>query len=236
MNQQNYVNIYDKAEQRDTFATLMKNVYLWMSLALAMTGLTAAYVAGNPGWMQTIFSGMNFWLLCLGELALVWYFSARIMQLSFTTAGILFAVYSILNGVTLSCIFMVYDLGTISSAFFTTAGTFGAMSLYGYCTKRDLSIWGRFLMMCLIGLLIATVVNWFVASSALYWGITYAGVLIFCGLTAYDTHKIKKMLQEHGDEVNESTMKLALLGSLELYLDFINLFIYMLRIFASSRD
>jgi FtsH-binding integral membrane protein len=141
----------------------------------------------------------------------------------------------VLNGVFFSTIFLAYTLGSIASTFFITAGTFGAMSLVGYFIKKDLSALGRFLMMALIGLIIATVVNIFIQSSGLMWICTYVGVLIFSGLTAYDTQKIKQMFLMHGAEMNESTMKLALMGSLTLYLDFINLFIYLLRIFGDRK-
>jgi FtsH-binding integral membrane protein len=157
------------------------------------------------------------------------------MNMAFSTAGILFAVYAILNGVTMSILFFVYTAESIATTFFVTAGMFGAMGLLGYFTKKDLSTMGRFLIMALIGLIIATIVNIFWANSTLYWITTYAGILIFAGLTAYDTQKIKNMLVAHGTEVNDSTMKLALLGSLDLYLDFINLFIYLLRIFGNKK-
>ena len=236
MEKEKVINVYREADRSMAFATLMKNVYLWMTLGLGMTGLTAAYVAGNPGWMQTIFEtrGLLFTLL-IGEVALVWVLSARIMKMSFATAGIMFAVYSILNGVTLSVIFLAYTMESIASTFFVTAGTFGAMTLVGYTVKKDLSGLGRFLIMALIGLIIATLVNIFAASSTLSWIITYLGVIIFVGLTAYDTQKIKNMLREYGSETNDVTMKLALMGSLTLYLDFINLFLYLLRILGDRK-
>ena len=155
--------------------------------------------------------------------------------MSFATAGIVFLVYSVLNGVLFSTIFLAYTMGSIASTFFITAGTFGAMSLVGYFIKKDLSAIGRFLMMALIGLIIATVVNIFIQSSLLMWICTICGVLLFSGLTAYDTQKIKHMFLMHGAEMNESTMKLALMGSLTLYLDFINLFLYLLRIFGDRK-
>lgn len=231
------INVYDGSDRSVAFSALMKNVYLWMTLGLAMTGLTAAYVAGNLGWVQYIaeHSGLLF-ALFIAELGIVWTLSARIMRMSFATAGIMFAVYSVLNGIVLSFIFLAYTMETISTTFLVTAGTFGAMTVVGYTVKRDLSAAGRILYMALIGLIIATVVNLFVASSALSWALTYLGVAIFIGLTAYDTQKIKYMLLEHGNEMNDSTMKLALLGSLTLYLDFINLFLYLLRIFGGNRD
>lgn len=237
MEQEKVLEVLGRSQSAAVFTALMRKVYLWMTLGLAMTGLAAAYVAGNAGLMQAIFgSRLTLWALIIAELGVVFYFSARIMRMSFATAGVLFAVYALLNGVTLSVIFYVYSPEAITTTFFVTAGMFGAMSLVGYFVKRDLSAVGRFLYMALIGLLIATVVNCFVASSALYWGLTYLGVLIFAGLTAYDTQKIKQMLRMHGTEVSEGTMKLALLGSLTLYLDFVNLFLYLLRFFGVSRN
>lgn len=237
MEQEKVLEVLGRSQSAAVFSALMRKVYLWMTLGLVMTGLAAAYVAGNASLMQTLFSSStSVLLLVLVELGVVFYFSARIMHMSFTTAGVLFAVYALLNGVTLSVIFVLYSLEGIMTTFFVTAGMFGAMSLVGYFVKRDLSAIGRFLFMALIGLIIATVVNLFVASSALYWGITYLGVLIFAGLTAYDTQKIKHMLMSYGTEVNDGTMKLALLGSLTLYLDFVNLFLYLLRFFGGNRN
>lgn len=238
MEQENFINVYSQAEKASAFSSLMRKMYLWMTLGLVMTGLTAAYVAGNASLVETIFSSSStFLVLVIAELALVWILSARIMKMSFTTAGLMFAAYSILNGATLSVIFLAYSAEVIATTFFATAGTFGAMSLLGYIVKRDLSAIGRFCFMALIGIIIATIVNIFVASSALYWGITYLGVLIFAGLTAYDTQKLKVMMMQYGNEMNENSMKLALLGSLTLYLDFVNLFLFLLRIFGGgSRD
>ena len=235
MERENLMNPYSVESQGRTlaFATLMKNVYLWMTLALAVTGLTAAYVAMNPGWVYAIATNsVLFFGLIIAELAVVMILSARIARLSFATVGLMFAAYSVLNGVTLSVIFLAYTMSSIATTFFVTAGTFGAMTLVGYTVKKDLSAMGRVLIMALIGLIIASIVNMFVASSALDWAITYIGVLVFVGLTAYDTQKIKQMMLMHGDEVNDGTMKLALMASLTLYLDFINLFLYLLRIFG----
>jgi FtsH-binding integral membrane protein len=231
-----YNNYSTSVDKSAAFPALMRNVYMWMTMALAVTGLTAAYVSSSPAILQYIFTGKTIWLLALGELGLVWYLSARIMKISFSTAGILFVLFSILNGVTLSSIFLVYTMESIALTFYITAGTFGAMSLVGYFTKKDLSTMGRFLVMALIGLIIASIVNLFMQSTMLMWITTYAGVLIFCGLTAYDTQKIKDMLIFYGNETHEGTLKIALMGSLTLYLDFINLFIYLLRIFGSRRD
>lgn len=218
------------------YNALLKKVYWWMTLALAVTGLTAAYVAQNPGWMQVMASGSTLLVLIVAELALVWILSARIMKMSFSTAGIMFVVYSILNGLVFSFIFLAYTQASIASTFFITAGTFAVTSLVGYTTKRDMSSFGNFFLMALLGLIIASVVNMFLHNSVLYWIISYVGVLIFVGLTAYDTQKIKNMLTAYGTEDNEMTRKLALLGSLQLYLDFINLFLYLLRIFGRSDD
>lgn len=219
------------------YRTLMGKVYLWMTLALAVTGLTSLYVASSPGLIQSIFASRGtFWLLVIAELALVFILSARIMKMSFSTAGIMFALYSVLNGVTMSFIFIAYTSTSIATAFFVTAGMFAAMSFIGFVTKKDLSSFGSFFTMALIGLIIASVVNIFLNSSVMYWIITYVGVLLFVGLTAYDTQKIKQMLIEYGDEVNDSTQKLALIGSLSLYLDFINLFLYILRLFGNNKE
>jgi FtsH-binding integral membrane protein len=213
----------------------MRNVYLWMTFALATTGLTAAYVASSPALALIVLDDSNYWILALILVGIVWYLSSRIMSISFTTASILFVLFSILMGVMFSCIFLVYTMESIATTFFITAGTFGGMSLVGYFTKKDLSTMGRFLIMALIGLIIATIVNLFLQSTQMMWLITYAGVLIFCGLTAYDTQKIKTMFLEMGGEKNEATLKIALLGSLTLYLDFLNLFIKLLRIFGKRR-
>lgn len=219
------------------YRTLMGKVYLWMTLALAVTGLTSLYVASSPGLVQSIFASRGtFWLLVIAELALVFILSARIMKMSFSTAGIMFALYSVLNGVTMSFIFIAYTSTSIATAFFVTAGMFAAMSFIGFVTKKDLSSFGSFFTMALIGLIIASVVNIFLNSSVMYWIIIYVGVLLFVGLTAYDTQKIKQMLIEYGDEVNDSTQKLALIGSLSLYLDFINWFLYILRLFGNNKE
>ena len=189
------------------YRTLMGKVYLWMTLALAVTGLTSLYVASSPGLVQSIFASRGtVWLLVIAELALVFILSARIMKMSFSTAGIMFALYSVLNGVTMSFIFIAYTSTSIATAFFVTAGMFAAMSFIGFVTKKDLSSFSSFFTMALIGLIIASVVNIFLNSSVMYWIITYVGVLLFVGLTAYDTQKI------------------------------INLFLYILRLFGNNKE
>lgn len=215
------------------FPALMRKVYVWMTLALVLTGITAYGVASSPGLMMTIFqTPAIMWGLIIAELAIVIAISAAINRLSLTTATLLFVLYSVLNGATLSLIFAVYTMSSIANVFFITAGTFGVMAAYGYFTKRDLSSWGKLLLMALIGLIIATLVNVFlVKSTGFDLILSYAGVLIFVGLTAYDTQKIKQMLAMQTD-MGEGAQKVALLGALSLYLDFINLFLYLLRIFG----
>ena len=232
-------NFYNQVEERAqssalSFPALMSKVYLWMTLALVVTGMTAYYVASSPAILYAIVSNqIAFWGLFIGELVLVFVRSSRIMSLSFVTASLMFVIYSIMNGVFFSFILLAYTEQSIATTFLITAGTFGAMSLFGFVTKRDLSAMGRILFMLLIGLIIATVVNIFMKAEGLTLILNYAGVVIFVGLTAYDTQSIKQMLQEHGDK--EGAEKIALLGSLSLYLDFINLFIYLLRFFGESR-
>lgn len=232
-------NFYNQVEERAqgsalSFPALMSKVYLWMTLALVVTGMTAYYVASSPAILYAIGSNqIAFWGLFIGELVLVFVLSSRIMSLSFVTASLMFVAYSVMNGAFFSFIFLAYTEQSIATTFLITAGTFGAMSLFGFVTKRDLSAMGRILFMLLIGLIIATVVNIFMKAEGLTLILNYAGVVIFVGLTAYDTQSIKQMLQEHGDK--EGAEKIALLGSLSLYLDFINLFIYLLRFFGESR-
>ncbi len=226
-----------KAYSVSGFAILMRKVYVWMTLALAVTGLTAYYVGSNVALMQNIFSSAGMvWGLFIAEIVLVVILSAAINKMSFPVASLIFVGYSILNGVTLSVIFLAYTQTSIAQVFFITAGTFAAMSLVGYFTKRDLSGLGKILFMGLIGLVIATIVNMFLGSNGLDLVLSYIGVAIFVGLTAWDTQKIKQMFVLTGGEVNDATQKLALMGSLSLYLDFINLFLYLLRIFGSNRD
>jgi FtsH-binding integral membrane protein len=178
----------------------------------------------------------SIWILAIAQIALVVWLSARVMSMSMGMATTLFIIYSVLTGVTLSSIFMIFSIGTIATTFFVTAGTFFAMSLIGYVTKMDLSKVGNVLYMMLIGLVIATIVKLFVASTTLYGITTYAGVIIFVGLIAWDTQKLKHIFYEYGTN-DENGQKLALLGALTLYLDFINLFLFLLRIFGgSSRD
>ena len=219
----------------NAFPALMRKVYVWMTLALVITGICAYGVATSPALLQLIYSNRAaLWVLLIAEIGLVFYTSARINSLSLTTATTLFAIYSALNGVTLSAIFLAFTLSSIASVFFITAGTFAATALYGYTTKRDLSKIGSILFMGLIGLILATVVNMFLHNGILNLILSYVGVVIFVGLTAWDSQKIRQMLAMQGD-TGETAQKVALMGALTLYLDFINLFLYLLRIFGKER-
>lgn len=216
----------------EAFPILMRKVYTWMALALVITGFTAYYVATTPSLLSIIYSNqVVLWGLIIGELALVIGLSAAINRLSLTTATLLFVLYSVLNGAMLSSVFLIYTTASIANVFFITAGTFGAMAAYGYFTKKDLTSWGRILLMALIGIIIASVVNIFLRNSMFDLVISYICVAIFVGLTAYDSQKIKEMMLQAPD-ASEQAQKIALLGALTLYLDFINLFLYLLRIFG----
>ncbi|MBQ9655473.1 MAG: Bax inhibitor-1/YccA family protein [Prevotella sp.] len=216
----------------EAFPVLMRKVYLWMALALVITGVTAYGVATSPGILQAIYTNqVLFWGLIIAEFGLVIGVSAAINKISLTTATLMFIIYSVINGALLSYIFLVYTASSVATVFFITAGTFGAMAVVGYTTKTDLTSMGKYLFMALIGLVIATLVNLFVKSDGLTMILSYVGVLVFVGLTAWDSQKIKQMLLQAPD-AGESSQKLALLGALTLYLDFVNLFIYLLRIFG----
>lgn len=240
MKQENWYDV-DSLRNKDfamstAFPALMRKVFVWMTLALAITGLTAYGVATSPTILSLIFSSkVTFFGLIIAEFALVFAISGAINRLSLSTATMLFILYSVINGATLSSIFFAFSVATIGKVFFITAGTFGAMALVGYTTKTDLTSMGKLLFMALLGIIIASVVNMFVASSGLDLILSYVGVLVFVGLTAYDTQKIKQMCQAAPD-AGETTQKLALIGALSLYLDFINLFLYLLRIFGNNRD
>ena len=222
-------------ESSAAFSVLMQKTYLWMTMALAITGLTAYIVAGNEMILNILFNfRAAIWILFIAEIGLVISLSAAIEKLSLTTATLMFIVYALLNGVTFSTLFLVYSLPSLATTFFVTAGTFGAMSAVGLFIKKDLSAIGRILIMALIGIIIATVVNIFLASTGLDVIITYLGVLIFVGLTAYDTQKIKKMFLMAPD-ASAHTQKYAVLAALTLYLDFINLFLYLLRFFGNRK-
>jgi len=218
--------------------SFVRSVYNWMAIGLGITGVTAYAVANSPDVQRVIFgSGIVFFGLIIAQLALVFTISARIYKLQASTATGLFVVYSALNGATLSAVFLAYAASTITSTFFVCSATFVACSIYGYTTRRDLTSMGGFLTMGLIGIVIASLVNMFFKSPAVSAIVSYVGVLVFVGLTAYDTQDIKNMALAQPDDIDAGAVrKGAILGALKLYLDFINLFLMLLRIFGSSRD
>ncbi len=205
--------------------------YRWMSLGLAATGVTALLVAGSPAIASVVLgNSIVFYGLIIAELGLVVAFSAKVATMSPAAAATTFLAYSVINGLTLSVIFLAYTASSVAQVFFISAGSFAGLSFVGATTKRDLSAMGRFMFFGLIGLVIATVVNIFWHNPALYWISSYAGVVIFAGLTAYDNQKLKRMYAQRGETGN-----LALSGALTLYLDFINLFLFLLRLLGKRR-
>ncbi|MCK5099268.1 MAG: Bax inhibitor-1/YccA family protein [Desulfobacteraceae bacterium] len=218
--------------------SFLRSVYNWMTIGLALTGLTAFYVSHNPTLLNIIYGNMIIQiLLFVGVFGLVFFLSSRIQKLSASTATTLFVVYAVLMGVLLSYVFIAYTASSIVSTFFICALTFGSFSIYGMVTKRDLTSLGSFMFIGLIGIIIASVVNIFIGSSALEMIISYIGVIIFVGLTAYDTQKLKEMsLTMPGNATGAMVRKATIMGALTLYLDFINLFLMLLRILGVSRD
>ena len=213
----------------------MVRVYNWMTAGLGITGFMAFYISNSPAMMNIIFGNPIMPIaLIITQIGLVFWLATRVMQMSASKATGVFMLYAGLTGITFSAIFMAYTTASIFSTFLVTAGTFGAMSLYGYTTKKDLTSWGSFLFMGLIGIIIASLVNMFMQSSMMHMIISYAGVLIFVGLTAYDTQKIKEM-NILGNEGTEEDTKEAIRGALTLYLDFINLFLMLLRLMGDRR-
>lgn len=240
MNLDNYSRIVNdrsrELEKSHSFPLLMRKVYTWMTMALVITAITAHTIGSSPALVQAIYSNsLPYFIIAGAELGIVFWLSSRLHRMSLFTATLGFIVFSVLNGITLGWVFAAYTTASVAQAFLVTAGTFGVMSLIGFTTKKDLSGIGGILMMALIGLIIATVVNMFFHSSMMNLILSGIGVLIFVGLTAWDTQKIKEMLTQMPD-TGETAQKIALFGALSLYLDFINLFIYLLRFFGSSRD
>lgn len=235
--EENNIYAYNREEKRsDLSDVLMKNVYIWMTIALCLTGFTSLFVVGNETILNLIFNTRGVFIgLLIAEIGIVCLLSATLNKLSFSTAVGIFALYSVLNGATLSFLFLLYTSSSITSTFFITAGTFGVMAFVGHTTRKDLSSLSQFFLMALIGLIIASIVNLLWANETMSWIITYAGVFIFVGLTAYDAQKIKALLNHATDLPESQVRKLALMGSLELYLDFVNLFLYLIRIFGKRR-
>lgn len=216
----------------------IRSVYNWMAAGLAITGVVSYYVANSPALFNLIFGNrLVFFGLIIAELVMVFTLSSRIAKMNPATATMVFIAYAVLNGATLASIFLLYTSASITSTFFICAATFGACSVYGMTTRRDLTSMGQFMAMGLIGIIIASVVNLFVRSSGMAMIVSYIGVIIFVGLTAYDTQKLKQMALSQPDGLEAGVVrKGAIMGALSLYLDFINLFLMLLRILGSSRD
>ena len=231
------VNNHDRdLEMARAFPALMRKVYVWMAMALAITGIVAHGAGSSPALIQALYISKGPMLIAaLVEFGIVWYLSSRIYKLSLASATLWFILFSAINGLTLGWIFAVYKIAIIAKTFFVTAGTFGAMALIGSTTKKDLTKFGGVLFMALIGLIIASLVNLFLHSSTMDYIVSIVGVLIFTGLTAWDAQAIKRNLLMAPD-AGESAQKIALLGSLSLYLDFINLFLYLLRFFGNNKN
>lgn len=216
-------------------AVFITKVYNWMALALFITGIVAYYAATTPEIFNAIIgSRILFFGLIIGELALVVYLSRAINSMSRNMAIGAFLLYSVLNGLTMSVIFMAYTSSSIATTFYITAGTFAAISFYGYTTKKDLTSIGNMAFMALIGIIIASIVNMFLQNEMMYWIISYLGVAIFVGLTAYDTQKLKE-IANRGFANEEGMEKMSIMGALTLYLDFVNLFLFLLRIFGDRK-
>jgi FtsH-binding integral membrane protein len=231
----NRENAYSNTPAIVATTSFFPSVYGWMTAGLGLTALMAVITLSSESMLQLIFGNkMVFYGLMIGELGLVIALSTAINRISATTATLMFLLYSALNGVTFASIFLVYTQSSIASTFFVASGTFAAMSIYGMVTKRDLTGWGSFLFMGLIGVIIASVVNIFLQSAMITWVVSYVGVLVFVGLTAYDTQKIKRIGQ-NGFADGESRQKATILGALTLYLDFINLFLMLLRVMGNRR-
>lgn len=222
------------AVMTQSISKVMRGVYLRMCLALVVTGLTSFLVAAEGSLVQLMAtSRLFFWGLIIAEFGVVIAMTGAMNRISTAMASLLFYVYAVLNGIVFSTLFYAFELSSLAQTFFITAGVFGAMTVYGYFTKSDLSRFGSIMVMALFGLIICSVVNMFLANSTMDWIISFAGVAIFIGLTAWDTQKIKTMLAYDN---GANTGKIATFGALSLYLDFINLFLYLLRFFGSSRD
>jgi FtsH-binding integral membrane protein len=235
MNEQVTTRMVTAEQAEELQRAFLVKVYGWMMAGLMVTGVISLLTLYTPGLLELVFSSRWVYIgLFVAQLGLVIFLSARIEKMSAATATMVFIGYSALTGLTLSVIFLVYTAASLATTFFVTAGTFGLMSAYGYVTRRDLTGFGSFLMMGLIGMVLASVVNMFFNNSTVYWITTYIGIFIFVGLTAYDTQKIKEMsrLALEGGEMEQ---KGAIMGALRLYLDFINLFLLLLRVMGNRK-
>jgi hypothetical protein len=227
-----YAHRLDQTHSQEGETDFLWKTYRWMSIGLGLTGAVAWFVANTPSLVEAVsLHPALFYGAMIAEVVLVIAFVARASRMSFAAAAAVFTAYAALNGVTMSMIFLVYTAASVARVFFVSAGAFAGLSLYGATTKRDLTAFRQFLVIGLVGLVIGSLVNLFLQSSTLYWFTTYAGVLIFAGLTAYDTQKLRRLYALQGEAGN-----LALQGALTLYLDFINLFRLLLRIFGKRRE
>ena len=226
---------YETGARQTQIATVFKLAYGWMCGGLALSGLVAWYPAASGLW-KTVLMGPGLWVCIIAELAFVWILSASIRKLSVGAACLMFVAYAALNGLTLSVVFIAYEIALVQRVFFITAAMFGGLAVFGTMTRSDLSQIGSICGMALWGLIVAVVVNMFFHSTGFDWIVSFAGVLIFSGLTMWDAQKIKLLAQQEGALDSATRHKVGLMGALELYLDFINLFIYLLRIMGRSRD
>lgn len=226
----------DVALRAGSVAGVMWKVYAWMSAALAVSAATAFSIFTNPAWFNFFLGNkVVFWSVIIAEFALVILLSAMIQRMSFFTATLSFITYAFLSGVTLSVIFAVYNLGSITTVFAVTMCMFAAMAFFGYYTKSDLTSFGKILIMLLIGLVISSLINFFLQNAFMDYVMSIIGVFVFTGLTAYDVQKIKDVAS-HMIYTGEPVQKIAIIGALTLYLDFVNLFLYLLRLFGKKRD
>jgi hypothetical protein len=225
---------YIRSYEHENQATVFRNIYGWMTMALVISALASMvslrWIETSVTYQNFLFNGSGMWVLLGISIVLVLILAGRLQQLSFGAATGLFIAYACLTGVSLTPIFLIYTQESIVSTFLITAGAFGAMSLYGYTTKANLATLGHICMMALIGLIIATVVNLFLKSTTMSYVLSYVGILLFTGLTIYDTQKYKQILKQYDGEITDEVRKIALMGAFELYLDFINLFLYLLRV------
>ncbi len=231
-----YPSSFSNEQARVEDSNFIARVYAWMSLALFLTAITSFFVASSPALLNVIFGNkLVFYGLLIGEVGLVLYLSSAMMRLKAETATALFLAYSVMNGLTMAFIFLIYTAGSIASTFLITAGIFGIMSAYGFYTKKDLTTIGNLCFMALIGVILASVVNIFWQNGTFYWITTCVGVLVFVGLIAYDTQKLKALNAMEVEGADNSQQK-SLYGALTLYLDFINLFLLMLRLLGGRRN
>lgn len=235
----NYTTSYETSSVEGTIASVYKNMFGWMAAALGLSALSAYVVIdriyASEAFANAFFSSSAMWIMAIASFAMVFILSGALHKLSMTSASLLFALYSVLMGAWIAPVLLIYTAESVTQVFLITAGTFGGMAVYGHITSRDLSKLGSILMMALIGIIIASLVNIFMHSSGMSLIISYISVVIFCGLTMYDVQKFKNIIYNYG-QADDQIRKIALLGALNLYMDFLNLFLYLLRILGSRRD